>query len=393
MSMTGRFPSRETAIAGIGATEFSKNSGRTEMRLAVEACLAALADAGIEPAEVDGMCTFTMDNNPEADVHRFIGGRDLTFFSRIDYGGGGACAPVMQAAMAIATGAANVVVCYRGMNERSWYRFGAAADPPKSPTFLPTHYGWYLPAGLNTNAAHVGMIARRYMHEFGATSEDFGRVTVAGRDFAATNPNAFFYERPITLADHQASRFIAEPLHLLDCCQESDGAVALVITSTERARRLRRDPVTVVAAAQGSAHGQHRMTSFYRDSISAIPEMALVAQQLYAQSGLGPADFESAILYDHFTPYVLAQLEAFGFCARGEAKDFVRAGAHARGGQLPINPNGGQLGEAYIHGMNGIAEAVRQIRGTAVNQIASVRHMLVSAGSGIPTSGLILGKD
>ena len=393
MTISGKFPSRDVSIVGIGATEFSKDSGRTEMRLAVEATLAALADAKIDPAEVDGMCTYTMDNNPESDVHRFIGGRELTFFSRIDYGGGGACAPLMQAAMAIATGAANVVVCYRAMNERSWYRYGAGANPPQSQTFLPTHYSWYTPAGINTNAAFVGIAARRYMHEYGSTSEDYGRISVAARDFAATNPNAFFYQRPITLDDHQSSRFIAEPLHLLDCCQESDGAVALVVTSTERARQLRRDPVTVVAAAQGSPAGQHRMTSFYRDNIAQLPEMALVARQLYAQSGLGPADFQSAILYDQFTPYVLTQIEEFGFCGRGEAKDFVRSGAHARGGQLPINPNGGQLGEAYIHGMNGIAEAVRQIRGVAVNQIADVEHMLVSAGAGLPTSGLILGRD
>lgn len=391
--ISGKFPSRDIAIAGIGMTEFSKDSGRTEMRLAVEASLAALADAGIEPAEVDGMATFTMDNNPEIDVHRFIGGRDLTFFSRIDYGGGGACAPIMQAAMAIATGAANVVICYRAMNERSWYRFGAAVSPASSPTFLPTHYSWYGPAGLGINAAHIGMVARRYMHVTGATSEDFGRISVAARDFAATNPAAFFYRRPITLDDHQQSRFIAEPLRLLDCCQESDGAVAFVLTSTERARKLRPDPVTVVAAAQGSAQGQHRMTSFYRDDITGLPEIGLVAKQLYAQSGLGPEDFKSAILYDHFTPYVLIQLEEFGFCNRGEAKEFVRAGAHGRGGRLPINPNGGQLGEAYIHGMNGIAEAVRQLRGTSVNQIDGVDIMLVSGGTGVPSSGLILGKD
>lgn len=389
--------SGKVAVAGIGATEFSKDSGRTEMRLAVEACLAALNDAGIEPAEVDGMCTFTMDHNPEMDLHRLIGGKDMTFFSRIDYGGGGACAPVMQAAMAIASGAANVVLCYRAMNERSWYRFGAGtpmANTSSAPTFIAAnHYAWYLPAALSTPASFVAMAARVYMEKYGVTSEDFGRVSVAARDFAATNPNAFFYGKPITLDDHQASRFVAEPLHLLDCCQESDGAVALVITSLERARRLRNKPAVVRAAAQASAQGQHRLTSFYRKDLAQLPEMGLIARQLYAQSGLGPRDFQSAILYDHFTPYVLEQLEEFGFCGRGEAKDFVRSGQHARGGGLPINPNGGQLGEAYIHGMNGIAEAVRQIRGTACNQLSGIEHVLVTAGSGVPTSGLILGRD
>ncbi|MDM0069976.1 lipid-transfer protein [Variovorax sp. J31P207] len=389
--------SGKVAVAGIGATEFSKDSGRTEMRLAVEACLAALNDAGIEPAEVDGMCTFTMDHNPEMDVHRLIGGRDMTFFSRIDYGGGGACAPVMQAAMAIASGAANVVLCYRAMNERSWYRFGAGtplANASTAPTFIAAnHYAWYLPAALSTPASFVAMAARVYMEKYGVTSEDFGRVSVAARDFAATNPKAFFHGKPITLDDHQASRFVAEPLHLLDCCQESDGAVALVITSLERARRLRNKPAVVRAAAQASAQGQHRLTSFYRKDLAQLPEMGLIAKQLYAQSGLGPRDFQSAILYDHFTPYVLEQLEEFGFCGRGEAKDFVRSGQHASGGALPINPNGGQLGEAYIHGMNGIAEAVRQIRGSACNQISGIENVLVTAGSGVPTSGIILGRD
>ena len=203
----------------------------------------------------------------------------------------------------------------------------------------------------------------------------------------------FFHGKPITLDDHQQSRFVAEPLRLLDCCQESDGGVALVVTSVERARTLKHMPAVVRAAAQGSAQGQHRMTSFYRDDLTSLPEMALVARQLYAQSGLGPDDIQSAIFYDHFTPYVLEQLEEFGFCARGEAKDFVRAQQHARGGRLPINPNGGQLGEAYIHGMNGIAEAVRQLRGTAVNQLGGLHNVLVTAGTGVPTSGLILCRD
>ena len=383
----------KAAIVGIGATEFSKMSGRTEMRLAVEASLAALADAGIAPEEVDGVSTYAMDNNPEMDVHRFLGGRELKFFSRIDYGGGGACAPLMQAAMAVTQGVAEVVLCYRAMNERSWYRFGQSGVSAPTALFKSTHYGWYAPAGLITPAAQVAMAARRYMIDYGATSEDFGRVSVAVRDFAATNPKAFFYGKPITLEDHQASRWIAEPLRLLDCCQESDGAVALVVTTLERARRMGAKPAVIRAAAQGAGPDQHMMTSYYRDSIADLPEMALVGRQLYAMSGMRPDDIRTAIIYDHFTPYVLPQLEAFGFCARGEAKHFIRSGAHARGGRLPINPHGGQLGEAYVHGLNGVAEAVRQVRGTSVNQLDKVDAVLVTAGAGVPTGGLILGRD
>jgi acetyl-CoA acetyltransferase len=385
----------KAAIVGIGQTEFSKKSGRTELRLAIEAIGAALDDCGLSPRDVDGMSLYTMENNPANEVIRNLGGGDLRFFSRIHYGGGAACAPIHQAAMAIHSGAAEVVVVYRAMNERSEQRFGAGVQnrPSGAPTTEAVHFGWYAPFGLLTPAAWVAMFAQRYMHAFGATSEDFGRIAVADRKHAATNPNAWFYERPITLADHQASRWVVEPLRLLDCCQESDGAVAVVVVSAERARDLAQKPALIRAAAQGMATDQKMMTSYYRQDITGIPEMGLVAAQLYATAGIGPEDIQTAILYDHFTPFVLAQLEEFGFCGRGEARDFIRDGRIELGGDLPINPHGGQLGEAYIHGMNGIAEGVRQIRGTAVNQVADVEHVLVTAGTGVPTSGIILGKD
>ena len=379
------------AIVGIGATEFSKDSGRSEMRLAVEAVSAALDDAGLAPADVDGMVTFTMETNSEIEVARNLGIGDLTFFSRIHHGGGAGCATIQQAALAIAAGVAEVVVCYRAFNERSGRRFGAGVqDRAPVVNSESAHYSWYSPFGLLTPAQWVAMFARRYMHAFGATSEDFGRVAVADRRHAATNPAAFFYGQPITLEDHQASRWIVEPLHLLDCCQESDGAQAMVVTSLERARDLPKPPAVVLAAAQGAAKGQQMMTSYYRDDMTGLPEMGLVARQLWAQSGLGPADIQTAVLYDHFTPFVLCQLEEFGFCGRGDAKDFLRDGGIELDGRLPVNTNGGQLGEAYIHGMNGIAEAVRQVRGTAVNQVPDVDHVLVTAGTGVPTSGLIL---
>lgn len=385
--------SRSAAIAGIGATEFSKASGRSELQLSAEATLAALADAGLAPGEVDGLTTFTMDSSAEIALARELGMGELRFFSRINYGGGAACATVQQAAMAVATGMADVVVAYRGFNERSGQRFGqvqswAAAQVNTNGL----DNAWTYPHGLSTPAATVAMQARRYLHETGATSEDFGRVAVADRRHAATNPAAFFHERPITLADHQASRMIADPLRLLDCCQESDGAVAVVVTSTERARDLAAGAVPIVAAAQGSAREQFVMTSYYRDDLG-IPEIGVVGRDLWRQSGLGPTDLQTAVLYDHFTPYVLMQLEELGFCGRGEAPGFIADGAIELGGRLPLNTHGGQLGEAYIHGMNGIAEAVRQVRGSAVNQVPDVEHVLVTAGTGVPTSGLILGAD
>jgi acetyl-CoA acetyltransferase len=380
------------AIVGIGATEFSKASGRSELQLACEAVLAAVADAGLTPSDVDGLVTFTADTNSEIHVARNTGMGDLHFFSRIGYGGGAACATVQQAAMAIATGVADVVVCYRAFNERSGERYGLGqADRAMDTGADRAAYSWMTPFGLNTPAQWVAMFARRYMHEYGATSEDFGRVAVVDRKHAATNPAAWFYGRPITLEEHQASRWIAEPLHLLDCCQETDGGQAVVLVSAERARDLPHPPVPVLAAAQGSGADQHMMTSYYRPSISGLPEMGVVGQQLWAQSGLRPADMDAAVLYDHFTPLVLPQLEELGFCGRGEAKDFIADGNLELDGALPTNTHGGQLGEAYLHGVNGIAEAVRLVRGTSANQPGPVSRVAVTAGTGVPTSGLILG--
>ena len=384
----------KAAIVGIGATEFSKNSGRSEMRLACEAVKAAIEDAGLQPSDVDGMVTYSADTNPEIEIARSIGIGDLTFFSRIHHGGGAACGTIQQAVLAVMTGVADVVVCYRAFNERSGNRFGAGVQgrAPIANAEM-AHFSWYAPYGLLTPAQWVAMFATRYLHEYGATSEDFGHVSVADRRHAATNPEAWFYEQPITLEDHQNSRWIVEPLHLLDCCQESDGAQAIVVTSRERARDLPHPPAVIRAAAQGAGVDQHMMTSYYRDSIVGLPEMGLCARQLYDATGLGPDSFQTAVLYDHFTPFVLCQLEEFGFCKPGEAKDFVKDGRIELGGELPINTHGGQLGEAYIHGMNGIAEGVRQVRGTSVNQVPDVEHVLVTAGTGVPTSALILGVD
>ncbi|MCA2175232.1 lipid-transfer protein [Nonomuraea glycinis] len=379
------------AIAGIGATDFSKDSGRSELRLAAEAVFAALDDAGLAPSEVDGMVTYTQDANQEIAVAREVGIGELSFFSRVEYGGGAACGTVAHAAMAVATGMADTVVCYRAFNERSGRRFGQPdARLGGQPSSQGLEMSWHVPYGLMTPAAWVAMFAQRYMHVYGATSEDFGRVAVAMRRHAATNPAAWFHGRPITLAEHQASRWIAEPLRLLDCCQESDGAVALVVTSAERARDLRRSAAVITAAAQGAGAGQMMMTSYYRDDMAGLPEMSVVGRRLWEMSGLTPADIQTAILYDHFTPFVLTQLEELGFCGRGEAAGYLQDGGIELDGRLPVNPHGGQLGEAYIHGMNGIAEAVRQIRGTSVNQVVGVANVLVTAGTGVPTSGLIL---
>ena len=381
----------QAAIVGIGQTDFSKNSGRSDLQLACEAVRAAIADAGLKPSQIDGMTTFTMDLTDDIEVARSVGIGGLTFQSQIPHGGGAALGVLMQAAMAVATGAAKYVVCYRDLNGRSGQRYSSGVSGNLI-TSDAIHWSWYIPSGLMTPTSWVAMVTRRYMHETGTTSRDLGQVAVSTRKHAVVNPDAIFYQRPLTLEEHQASRMIVDPLRLYDCCLETDGACACIVTTPERARDLAKPGALIRAVAQGAGPDQESMTSFYRPDITELPELGLVARQLYEVSGLRPDDVDAAILYDAFTSIVLFQLEAYGFCKRGEAKDFVQNGNIEVGGRLPVNTHGGQLSEAYIHGMNGVNEGVRLIRGTSRNQPAKSDHVLVTAGVGVPSSAMILGK-
>jgi acetyl-CoA acetyltransferase len=381
------------AIVGIGQTEFSKNSGRSELQLAAEASRAALADAGIDPADVDGMITFTLDPSDEIGLARCLGVRDLAYTTRIPGGGAASVATVAQAMAAVTSGLASTVLIWRAMNERSAYRFGQPIAPQSGGIVNVAGSGtgsllWCMPFGAQTPASWEALGAQRYMSAFGVTNRDLGHVSVAQRRHAATNPAAWFYGKPITIEQHQQSRWIIEPvLRLLDCCQESDGGVALVVTTLDRARGLRQRPVRILAATQSIPSEVEVISNYYHADLTTMPEAAGTARRLYERSGLEPTDMQFAMLYDAFTPQVLKQLEAFGFCGRGEAKDFVKGGNIELGGRLPVNPNGGLIGEAYIHGMNNITEAVRQLRGTAVNQVAGARVGLVSCAM----AGAILG--
>jgi acetyl-CoA acetyltransferase len=361
------------------------------LQLACEAIKAALDDAGLEPADVDGMSTFTIDNNDDVDIVRSIGIDNLRFSSRAGHGGGGSAGPLAHAMAAIDGGLADVVVGYRAMNERSEYRFGQSQmeNTGGSPGAGTGFIEWSLPFGSATAAAWTSVQAQRYMHRYGVTNVDFGHVSVQLRKNASTNPNAWFYQKPITLADHQASRWIVEPVfRLLDCTQESDGAVAFVVTSLERARDLKQPPVRILHATQAIPRNFETVTSYYHDDVCSFDAGVACASELYGRTGLGPRDIQVGMLYDHFSIAIYWHLEANGFCKQGEGADFVKDGHIALDGSIPVSPNGGHIGEAYIHGMNNIAEAVRQVRGTAANQVADVEHVLVSAGM----SGAILGR-
>ena len=372
------------AITGIGQTEFSKNSGRSELQLAAEAVRAAINDAGLRPADVDGLVTMTVDPNDELALMRSVGMEEVRWTSRTPFGGGGSSALVEHAAAAVAAGAADVVVIYRAFNERSGNRFGQPGQGQGMPNL-----NWYLPYGLDTPAKMYSLWFQRYMDTFGLTNEDFGRYTVIARRHAASNPNAWFYQRPITLADHQNSRWIVEPiLRLLDCCQESDGGVALVVTSAERARDLRQPLVTIVGATQGNVINGDIIFNYYHPDNARFPQAEYAARQIWESTGLKPADIDAAMIYENFSPVVFYQLEAYGFCGLGEAKDFIADGHIGLGGTLPVNTHGGLLGEAYIHGVNNILEGVRQLRGTSANQVPDAKHVLCSAGP----SAVLLGN-
>jgi len=384
---------RKTAIAGIGATEFSKDSGRSELRLAVEAIAEALADCGLDPSEVDGMCSFTMENNPDNEIIRALGIDGLRFFSRTHYGGGAACATLHHAATAITAGAADVVVCYRAMNERSQQRFGAGVQNRASvPTTESAHFGWYAPFGLLTPAAWVAMFGQRYLYEYGHTTEAFGLVSVLSRKHAATNPHAMMYGRPVTMEDHQSSRWITEPLRLLDCTLDTDGASAVIVVSAEKAKQLKSTPAYIAAAAQGTGSRSEMMTSYQRDTLARLEESEATAAVLYPLAELEPKDIDVAEIYDPFTPMVLMQLEAYGFAEHGKSPALFHEGKLELDGETPMNTHGGHLGEGYLHGFGHIVEAVRQIRGTAVNQVPNVKTCLVTSGVGVPTSAMVLGQ-
>ncbi len=382
----------KTAIAGIGLTEFSKKSGVSELSLAAQATLRACDDAGVSPSEINGFVSYTLDSTDEIELARTVGAGDLKLFTKVNYGGGAAVGTILHAVMAVATGVANNVICYRAMNGRSGQRMGQGVSGQIISSDL-VHWSWYMPYGMLTPGSWVAMIANKYMQRYGVTCEDLGRVAISQRNYAQNNPRAAGYGNPLTMEDYLASKVIADPLRLYDFCQETDGGCAILITSAERARDLKQKPAIIRGVAQASTQGQEQMTSYYRDELDSLPEMELAARLVYEQSGLGPDDINAACLYDAFTAEVIMQLESFGFCGRGEGKDMVRDGALDIDGRLPNNTHGGLLSESYIHGMNNIAEGARLIRGTSTSQPAGVEHVLVSSGVGVPTGALILGRD
>ena len=403
-------PRRRACIAGVGQTRYTRWGGTTdasEHALALEAILAAVADAGFDVGEVDGLTSFAADRNDAVFLAADMGLPELRFANMVWMpGGGGGCAAVANAALAVEAGQADVVVAYRSLCQGQFHRFGQGPGtrpdrdrPPalhKAQSLLDAQLAFTLPFGMLNAPIAYALTMRRHMHLYGTTSEQMGHVATTFRAHAARNPRAVLGARPMTLADHQASPLIADPFRLFDCCLETDGACAVVVTTTERARDGRDAVVEVLASAQGAVAG-YGYGPFANVN---IPDESFatgggtgVARRLWEHAGLGPADVDTAQLYDHFSGLVLLTLEDFGFCARGCGGAFAASGALAwPDGDLPTNTHGGSLSEAYVHGLNHVVEGVRQLRGTSVCQVDGAAVCLVTSAAGVPTSALLLGR-
>ncbi len=362
------------AIVGIGETEYSRDSGRSELSLAVEASTKAIEDAGLKPNDIDGVVRFAVDATTEEEMIASLGISELTFYDELGYAGSAGGGLVTHAVMAVATGMAKNVLLYRAMNGRSGRRYGAGQVTGRrgqGQSAFAEPYGLLVPGQL------LAMCARRHMHEYGTTSAQFGAVAVACRRHANMNPRAVMHDRLLTLEDHQSSRIIHDPFHLFDCCLETDGGAAIVVTSAERAKDLRHPPAYIMAAAQTL------VPPIWERGVLSQTSAPLTGPRLFDTAGVSPKDIDVAQIYDHFTAPVIFALEGYGFCKMGEGGPFVEDGRIEIGGGLPVNTSGGHLSEAYVHGVNHMVEGVRQLRGTSTAQVPDAELALVDASEGI----------
>lgn len=385
------------AITGIGATEFSSQSGRSVAALAAEASLAAIADAGLSPVEIDGVVRSDYDTVHHSDIGQWLGLNRLTFWGITGTGGASPCGMIGQAVAAIMSGQARNVLVYRALNGRSGLRLGKGtaiqqSDGAHRVGGRGTLDEFFLPYGLMAPGQLYAMYARRHMLEYGSTADDLASIAMTIRRRANANPAAMMAGRTMSINDYYQSRMISDPLRLFDYCLESDGACAVVVTAAERASDAPQPTVLVRAVSQGTVsemQGGKVFPALMRPDLLANPSR-FVGRELYRRAGIGPDEIDVAQLYDCFTITVLLQLEDYGFCARGEGGSFASSGAIDIVGSLPINTAGGNLSEAYIHGMNHIVEGVRQMRGQSTSQVPAAQTCLITSGAPTMTSAMIL---
>lgn len=371
----------QVVIAGVGQTEYSKNSGVSTLSLATQCAREAIADAGMTPQDIDGMILFYLQEPLSChEIAANLGIPQLNWSLNIAGGGNNGPAIVTAAAAAIATGLAKNVICLHAINRRSSGRRpgggggGGGGGRWNGQTAAPQGFALW---------------ARRHMHEFGTKQEHLGQIAVSVRKHASLNPLAIM-RQPITLEDYHSSRWITSPFHVFDCCLESDGGAALVLTGADRARDLPKPPVYIMA---GVANCWGPVANDAPDGPSYASLATYTAKNLWERAGVGPKDMSFAQLYDCFTYTLLTQLEDYGFCAKGEGGPFVEGGQRIElGGQLPVNTSGGQLSEAYVRSMSLFNEAVRQLRGEYAGtprQVANAEMGLVT-GAPNPTSAVVL---
>jgi acetyl-CoA acetyltransferase len=382
-------------IVGMGATAYGKRGAffeRGQIDQIREALDGALAESGLDRREIDGFASYSVDANDPSLLAPALGIPDVNFSNLVfGGGGGGTCGAIANAAAAIVAGLARVVMVYKVITQPPHMRFGAsygsaaiAADPMSD---------FHRPFGLVSPVQFFALLFRRHMERYGTTTRHLAAVAVQTREHARRNPKALKRE-PLTIEQHQASRWIAEPFRLFDCCQENDGGAVILVTSAERARDLRQRPVYIMAGAQGgdALWGQGLTSQNQPEELYTSAGHAHLARRLYAMAGIGPSDVDVALFYDHFSGMVLLQLEDYGFCKPGEAGGFVEGGGISwQGGRLPVNTHGGNLSEVYLLGMTHVMEGVRQLRGQSTAQVDGAEIALVTAGpSNLPTSSLLL---
>jgi acetyl-CoA acetyltransferase len=356
--------SDQACIVGIGQTDFCRKpgSGMSQLGIQLKASVHAIEEAGLRPSQIDGIMPFPNLGKAE-ELAANLGCENLRFASTIHMGGAAPVASLQAAAAAVVGGMADYVLIPAGWNGYS----GARVRQTVSQDLASIPGGaiardYYLPFGFTAPPQWYSVMARRHMHEFGTKSEQLGAIAIAMRKHAQLNPQAVMKGKPMTLDEYMASPMLADPYRFFDCCLETDGAAAVVVTTAERARDLPSKPITIVAGACGQPYPADEITN--RKDIFKTG-LTIAAPEAFAKAGVTPAEMDFAMIYDCFTFEVLQQLEEVGFCKRGEGGAFVEGGRIELGGDLPVNTHGGLLSEAHVLGMSHIVEAVRQLRGEA----------------------------